>query len=109
MDLTRGARNFGIRSGAVLLDSEVLCDYAELDPALGHNVAGLVLCVLGCHMLDKLEKGAAKDLIAVCLCRRQDARVLEVDFQINHVLVNGYESLVLCKAGERDLDSTPVA
>jgi hypothetical protein len=107
VDLTRGARNFGIRSGAVFLDPEVLCDYAELDTALGHNVAGLVLCELGCHMLTKPRGSVSKDLITVCLCRREDDHVVEVDFHINRVFRQGNESLYLRKAGERILDFDP--
>ena len=42
VDLDRGAGQFGIRA-RVLVAADILADYQEVDVAIGHNTAGMVL------------------------------------------------------------------
>ena len=105
LDLSRGARQFGLRS-LVFLDAAVRTDYAELDPALGHNVAGIVLAVLAFHeALPGL--GRDEERITVCLVRRRDEQLVEVDLVLQRRRQRGGEAIELRRVAEREL-ATPV-
>ena len=105
LDLSRGARQFGLRS-LVFLDAAVRTDYAELDLALGHNVAGIVLAVLAFHeTLSGL--GRDEERITVCLVRRRDEQLVEVDLVLQRRRQRGGEAIELRRVAEREL-ATPV-
>lgn len=101
-NISRGASQLGIQSN-VFLEEEVLNAYGEIDPALGQNVIGCVLAVLACHLA--LGKGnLADDLMTVCLIRRQDDRMVEVDLGIRRHRHAGRECLSLRRVAERAMD-----
>ena len=80
-DLSRYANLFGVR-GQVHLDQRVLDNHHELDSALGQNVAGAVLSVLGC----RVARGDIDDdrQLTVSLRRRDGDRIVEVDLAVLH-------------------------
>ena len=108
VDLSRGARHLGLRPNVIRIESEVLDDYAELDNSIGQNTAGTILSVLGCELAVS-PGGVARKTITVCLVRREDATVVELDLHVNRVCHHGNESLYLHKAGERVLDLDPAS
>lgn len=78
-NLTRGAGLFNIRAG-VQLESRVLQDYTEIDPALGHNVVGAVLSILAHRVL--LNDILGDSRLTVCLARRDTGQIVEVDLAL---------------------------
>jgi hypothetical protein len=100
-DISRGATEFGLRA-QVLLEEEMRDAYAEMDPALGQNVIGSVLAVLACH-LAMGEGGRSEDRISVCLLRRSDDRLVEVDLAIHRHRRAGRECLSLRGVAEREI------
>jgi hypothetical protein len=78
-DLTREAVHCCIQA-SVFLESRVLEEFAELDPALGHNVAGVIFSVLACHLAG--GHGAGDDRLTICLTRRSDGRPIELDLML---------------------------
>jgi len=78
-DLSGGAAINGLRA-TVLLESRVLHEFSELDPALGHNTAGVVLAVLVWHLAAGDQVG--DDRLTVCLTRRGDNCPVEVDLML---------------------------
>jgi len=103
INLARGARLFGIHPQEVCVDSEVLDDYAEPDATLGQNIAGVILSVLACHIA--VNPGGFRGRpILVCLLRREDARLVEVELQVHRLCHRQDESLQLRQTGERILD-----
>ncbi len=101
IDISRGATQFGIRS-RVLLQEELRDAYAEIDPTLGQNVIGIVLTVLACH-LAMGQGGLSDDQITVCLIRREDDRLVEVDLGIHRHRQTGRECLSLRQLAEREV------
>lgn len=102
INISRGASQIGIQSN-VFLEEEVLDAYGEIDPALGQNVIGCVLAVLGCHLA--LGNGnLGDDRMTVCLIRRQDDRMVEVDLEIRRHRQDGRECLSLRRLAEREMD-----
>lgn len=99
-DLTRGAALNGIRA-SVLLESRVIEEFAELDPALGHNTAGVVLAVLLSHLAG--GNGGGDDRLTVCLTRRSDQSAVEVDVMLLRRRQAGSERLYLRMADVRDI------
>ena len=97
-DLTRGAALCGIRP-TVLLETRVLEEFAELDPALGSNPAGIILAVLGFHLIN--GHAAGDDRLTVCLVRRRDGRQVEVDLMLLPRRQAGGERIYLRLAGVR--------
>ena len=99
VDLSRGARHLGLRPGAVFIEAKILAAYSELDPALGQNVGGAILSVLGTH-LATYPGGVPEEMITACLVRRTDAQAVEVDLCLQPIRYLG-ERLILRQAGER--------
>jgi hypothetical protein len=101
IDISRGASQLGIPS-RVFLEEEVLDAYAEIDPALGQNVIGVIFAVLSCHLA--LGQGSlGDDQMTVCLNRREDSRMVEVDLGIRRHRHAGRECLSLRRVAERDM------
>jgi hypothetical protein len=100
-NLSRGARRFAIRAGSVFIESGVLDDYAATDPALGYNVAGVILCALARRLP---SGGLGEETLAVCLLRRDDALVVELHLQLQRTHRAGIECLVLRKSSEPNID-----
>jgi hypothetical protein len=100
LDLSRGAAEFGIRQ-TVWLDATVTEDFTELDSSLGRNVAGVVLSVLA-RLLTVQPDGLGEDVITACLLRREDAKPVEVDLQLNRSRYRGATLLALRKIAERE-------
>lgn len=103
IDISRGARNFGIRSVTVLIDGEVIDSYREVDEKLGHNLIGVILSVLGCH-LSMAPGGIPNERISISAVRREDAVLVDIDFQIRRSRSSGGERLVLSAVAERESD-----
>lgn len=102
-DLSRGAGRYGLRHQKVLVESSVLEDYAETDPSLGLNTAGVVLTVLGQHMA--LSPGGGRDeSILVALHRREDGQQVEVELSLSRTRRQGQECLQLTLLGDREVD-----
>lgn len=110
IDVTRGATPFGIRS-QVFLEEELRDAYAEIDPALGQNVIGSILAALSCYLA--MGQGTlSDDQITVCLLRRADDRLVEVDLEVHRHRRAGRECLSLRQLTEREMgegDSEVVA
>ena len=103
VDLTRGASRLGIRA-RVLIESKILADYGEIDNALGHNTAGLVLSVLS-HCLATGHAGLAEDLLTVGLVRRQDGALVELDLSLRRTRAGDQECFTLRLADEREAEA----
>lgn len=99
-DLSRGAAIFGIRA-RVQLESRVLEDYQELDPALGHNVVGAILSVLGCREMVGGTLGDSR--LSVCLARRESGQTVEVDLGVFRRCHGGQETYFFRFIDEREL------
>ena len=99
-DLSRGAAIFGIRA-RVQLESRTLEDYQEMDPAMGHNVVGAVLSVLGCREVMGNTLGDGR--MSVCLARRDSGQTVEVDLAIYRRCRGGQETYFLRFIDEREL------
>lgn len=97
-DLSRGASLNGLRA-SVFLEARVLEEYAELDPTLGQNTAGVILAVLGCHLA--AGNGIGDDRLSVCLKRREDGQLVEVDLMLLRRRQAGGECLYLRRADVR--------
>jgi hypothetical protein len=104
-DVTRGARLHAIRSASVFVDSDVMEDYAEIDVALGQNLAGVILSVLSYH-LGINPGGVHDDQITICAIRREDATLVELVLHIERTRRNGMEHIVLRKGEEMEIDNT---
>jgi hypothetical protein len=87
----------------VQLETRVLDAYMEMDPALGHNVVGAILSVLGHRVAlnDVLGDGR----MTVCLARRDTNRVVEVDLAVYRRCRIGQEKYLLRFVDERELES----
>ena len=103
LDLSRGARHYGIHPDALFVESDVLDDYAEVDVSLGENVVGAILAVLGCQR-EVRPLRVPDGMFSVCLLRRDDARLVEVGFHLDHVHHRGQDYLVLRKTVELELE-----
>ena len=104
IDITRGARLHGIRSSAVLMESEIFDSYGELDPALGQNLAGVILALLACH-LEMNPGGTHEDQITICAIRRDDSTTVELNLLITRKGRQEGEQIVLHKGNEREVDT----
>jgi hypothetical protein len=98
-DLSRGAALNCIRA-SVMLETRVLHEYAELDPALGHNTAGVVFAVLLNHLAS--GNGGGDDRLTVCLTRRADGRDVELDLMVLRRRQAGGERFYLRITGVRE-------
>jgi hypothetical protein len=105
IDISRGAYLFGI-CPQVYLNLQLVTDYAELDPNLGQNAVGVILSVLS-HHLATGRAGLGDDAITVCLQRREDGQLVEVDLAVRRRRNQGRECLIVSRAGERNME-TPV-
>lgn len=81
LNITRGARQFGVLCAEVFIDSELLDDYAAPDAHLGLNAAGVILSVLSSHLAVH-PSGAPHEPIHVCLLRRQDGRLVQLALEL---------------------------
>lgn len=98
-DITRGATQFGIRRTSVFVESAVLADYHEIDPAVGLNVIGLILTVLYCR-LAVAPGGGPDDPLTVCLVRRTDGRLVEVELTLRRSRGRGGDRIMLQQTAE---------
>ena len=101
-DLTRGAIQHGLRNQKVLLATEVLEEYSEIDPSLGFNTAGQILSVLTRH-IQLSPGGGREENLAVSLHRREDNREVEVCLTLARSRRQGQECLQLFKRGDREI------
>jgi hypothetical protein len=108
IDITRGARLHGICSSEVIIEAEILEDFAEMDVALGQNLVGVVLAVLACH-LEMNSGGTHRDQVTICTVRREDAVTVELDLQITHTRRQGRERIFLRKGEEREVEALVAA
>jgi hypothetical protein len=99
-DLTRGAALNGIRA-TVLLETRVLAEFAELDPALGHNTAGVIFSVLLSHLAG--GNGGGDDRLTICLTRRSDGQLVEVDLMLLRRRQQGGQRFYLRIADVREI------
>jgi hypothetical protein len=99
-DITRGATQFGIRRASVFVETQVLADYHEIDPTVGLNVIGIILTVLYCRLAMAPGGGPAAPL-TVCLRRRPDGRLVEVELTLHHSRGRAGESITLRRAAEQ--------
>ncbi|MGA2246000.1 MAG: hypothetical protein ABSH48_13450 [Verrucomicrobiota bacterium] len=99
VDLSRGALHFNLPHLTVLLDEAIVRDYGELDPALGLNVCGQVLSVLGRHVAAN-RGGGPNDMLSVGLRRRADNHKVEVSLAVIPGCRDHREVVFLHKIGE---------
>ncbi len=102
-DISRGACLFGI-CPRVYLNLQLVDDYAELDPSLGQNVVGVVLSVLSHHLATR-RAGLGDDAITVCLQRREDGQLVEVDLAVRRRRKQGRECLMVSRTTERTMET----
>jgi hypothetical protein len=100
IDLRLGASQLGIRM-PVLIESRILERYAEIEFSLGLNVAGVILWALACHLAGGKATGP-QEILTVCLLRRGDVRLVEVDLQIGSTRFAQRTWLFLQLAAERE-------
>ena len=99
-DVSRGAPRFNLRGPKVLIESSVLANYGEADPAMGLNATGMILTVLGQHIA--LAPGGGRDeSLLVALHRRDDGRPVEVELSLTRSRRQGQECLQLLCLGDR--------
>jgi hypothetical protein len=79
-DLTTGAAQFSIPL-PVVVEPGLLENYAPADPTVGYNTAGVLLSLLS-YRLAATRPGKQRELITVCLARRQDDRLVELDVEV---------------------------
>jgi hypothetical protein len=103
IDYSRGAAECGIRRHAVWMDADLVVNYGEPDPTLGRNVGGMILSVLARHLAAD-PGGIEGDIITVCLLRREDAKIVEVDLRIIRIRHHGTARLLLSKVDVREID-----
>jgi hypothetical protein len=97
------ARRSSIRGLKVLIEASVLEDYAETDLALGMNAAGVILTVVGQHVV--LNPGGGRDeSIVVGLDRRDDGRNVELELSLTRSRRQGQENLRLTRLGDREVE-----
>lgn len=99
-DITRGAVQFGVRRTSVLVESALLTEYGEIDPAVGLNVIGIILTVLYCRLATAPGGGSPEPLI-VCLQRRTDGRLAEVELTLHHSRGRGGDKITLQRTAEQ--------
>jgi len=97
-DVSRGAVRAGI-GARVQLDATMLDDYLEPDHALGFNSTGVVLSAFSTHL--KEGRFDADEPLVVCLARREDGTLVDVEISIHRFRAAGTECFRLKKAGER--------
>ena len=107
-DLSRGASQFCIRRVAVLVETSVLDRYVEIDPVGGLNTIGVILTVLSSHLAG-CPGGSAVDRITICLQRRADGRLVEVDLALRPSNSADGARLLLQFETEREFAPTPTA
>ena len=100
-NLSRGALYRGLSLDFLFVDPAIMDDYAEVDPALGQNVAGALLDALQSQSQEGLEGRA--QTITIALVRRDDGQLVELDIRAESIRLRDYECLVLDTAGEQDL------
>ncbi len=105
IDLSRGARLFGLSMDSLLLEGALLNDYSEMDPAVGYNVVGTILSVLGQQVR---REGGVGDLVSVCVRRREDARPVEVELEVKRRRRFGRGCILLRRAKERVIELSPL-
>jgi hypothetical protein len=106
IDISRGARHFGIPREAVLIDQALTDEYAEIDTALGQNLVGVVLSVLSYH-LSIAPGGVLHDRISFCAVRREDSVFVDVELEVLRSRNLNGERLVLHKVAEHQSDFQP--
>jgi hypothetical protein len=102
-DFSRGATELGFRRQRVLLETDLLDNYAEPDGGLGLNTGGVILRVLAQHVA-ACPGGGGDDSIGVCLHRREDGHRVEVQLAVKRSRRQGQECLLLSWIGERPTD-----
>lgn len=99
VELTRGAAHFGMHHLQVFLSADILRDYSEPDPTLGHNAVGHILSVLA-GLVSRHPGGGLNESIAVAVRRRRDAQEVELHLNVVRTRHAGMESICLNKIGE---------
>lgn len=100
VDVSFGVKHYDL-GPHVYLDERVLKDYMELDSRLGQNVAGVVLSALSCHLAaGRVAPDGGR--IVVCLARRNDNRMVEVNLAVRRRGQSGREAFDLCWLAERE-------
>lgn len=102
-DLSRGAGQHGLRNQKILIASDILDDYQEIDPSLGYNAAGIILSVLKRH-LAVLPAVEQSDSFAACLRRRADGRKVELSLSVSRSRWRGEECLKLHRGEDREME-----
>jgi len=97
-NLTRDTWFYGMRA-EVLLERRVLADFHELDSDLGDDTAGVILSLLA---YDLLTKPAGDGRLTVCLVRRHDESLVEVDLMVLRRHKPHGECIYLRLAGVRE-------
>ncbi len=100
-NLTRKPWFCGMRA-QVLLEQRVLADFHEFDSDLGDDTAGVILSLLA---YDLITKPAGDGRLTVCLVRRQDESLVEVDLMVLRRHKPHGECIYLRLAGVRELSS----
>jgi hypothetical protein len=103
-DLTRGATQFGIRRASVFVETQVLADYHEIDPTVGLNVIGLSLTG---RRLVLAPGGGPLEPLTVCLLRRSDGRLVEVELTFHYARGRAGESITLRRSAAQVFEPTP--
>lgn len=62
--------------------------------SIAANLVGLILAVLRCHLAGK-SNGVPQETMTICMFRRDDARLVEVELQIERSFRNGAEELLV--------------
>ena len=78
-NLSHLAAAYGIHA-SVHLEQRLLAEFSELDPMFGDDTAGLILAVLAFHLHTGTIGNAGR--LPVCLLRRQDQQLVEVDLLV---------------------------
>jgi hypothetical protein len=84
----------------VLLERRVLKDFREIDPDLGDDTAGVILSLLA---FDLATKPAGDGRLPVCLVRRSDEKIVEVELMVLRRQKSHGEHLYLRLAGVHEL------
>jgi len=81
IDLSLGAGQFGIPV-PLIAPSRLIEEYAEVHPALGYNVAGIILSLVSNHLAGAEPGANGPETMTACLVRREDGAIVEVELEL---------------------------
>ena len=103
LNISRQAASYGIPA-SVHLEKRILLDYLALDSEYSETTAGVILALLAWQRALKEEASAQR--LTVCLIRRADRQIIEVDLMVLYRSQIGGPHIYLRMAGVRELPCT---